>query len=77
MSRHRKYMKGKCLTTQEAVCAVLNGEYLIVHDRPMHPSWAISQQLATLNNSCRRNCVYESLITPEWQEKVMKEVFVW
>ena len=75
MARIRKYAKGAPIeTTMDAVEEVLSGRYVIVGDKPVHPSWMRSQQLNTISNYVWRGVLFRAIATPGWVQKQHDEL---
>lgn len=63
----RKYRQiGEPLDQRQAIDAILNGDYLIVRGKPMHPSVLVNWSLTTLRCFCGWRAVYRAGITREW-----------
>ena len=48
MARKRMYRKGEKLSVMQAVRCILRGQYIIMGDKPMHPSWMRGMTLSAI-----------------------------
>lgn len=66
MPRPRKYLKGPVIKSPlVAMSAILDGQYIIVNDKPQHPSWMGAQQLHQIAGAARRGSLHFAVPNPE------------
>ena len=68
MARQRKFIKGPPFRDVHALIErILDRDYVIWRDKPMHPGWMHSQQLGTLVSIVRRGDVYVAMPNPDYK----------
>lgn len=70
MGRPRKYLKGPRLMLQGVLSRILEGEYIMFNDKPIHPGWARGWSISTIQSLCAAQQLFAAYRNPahkDWQ----------